>query len=58
MARLRPRSEVAAPGLFDLDGLEQCLEVADAESAPAVALDDLEEERRPILDRRVKIWRR
>jgi hypothetical protein len=43
--------EVAAPGLLDLDGLEQCLEVADAEATTAVALDDLEEERRPILDR-------
>ena len=44
------RLEVAAPGLLDLDGLEQCLEVADAEATTAVALDDLEEERRPILD--------
>ena len=47
----RRRLEVAAPGLLDLDRLEQRLEVADAEAAGAVALDDLEEERRPILHR-------
>ena len=45
------RSEVAAQRLLALDRLEQRLEVADAEAARAVALDDLEEERRPILDR-------
>src|SRR5258706_9499015 len=43
--------QVAAPRLFDLDRLEQCLEVADAEAARAMALDDLEEERWAILDR-------
>ena len=45
------RLEVAAPGLLDLDRLEERLEVADAEAARAVALDDLEEEGRPILHR-------
>ena len=44
-----PRLEVAAPSLLDLDRLEERLEVADAEAARAVALDDLEEEGRPIL---------
>src|SRR4029079_18494662 len=39
------------PGLFDLDRLEQRLEVADPEPARAMALDDLEEECRPVLDR-------
>jgi hypothetical protein len=46
-----PRLEVPALGLLTLDGLEQGLEVADAEAARAVALDDLEEERRAVLDR-------
>src|SRR5207244_10368858 len=41
--------EVAALLLLALDGLEERLEVADAESAGPVALDDLEEEGGPIL---------
>ena len=45
------RLEVPAPRLLDLDRLEERLEVADAEAARAVALDDLEEERRAVLDR-------
>src|SRR3712207_2426511 len=44
-------SEVAAEGLLTLDRLEQRLEVAVAEAARAVALDDLEEDRRPVADR-------
>src|SRR5215218_5992464 len=43
--------EVAAPRLLDLDRLEQRLEVAHAEAARPVALDDLEEEGRAVLDR-------
>src|SRR5262245_13790592 len=39
------------PGLLALDGLEQGLEVALTEAARAVPLDDLEEQRRPILHR-------
>src|SRR5262249_45668822 len=49
--RAGQRSEIAPASLLDLDRLEQRLEVADAEAARAVALDDLEEERRPVLDR-------
>src|SRR5690349_22571492 len=45
------RLEVAALGLLALDRLEQRLEVAVAEAARAVALDDLEEDRRPVADR-------
>src|SRR6185436_17100616 len=45
------RSLEIAPGrLFRFDRFEERLEVALAESAAAVALDDLEEERRPVLD--------
>jgi 2-keto-4-pentenoate hydratase/2-oxohepta-3-ene-1,7-dioic acid hydratase in catechol pathway len=44
-------SEVAAALLGALDGLEQRLEVADAEAGRAVALDDLVEHRRAVLDR-------
>src|SRR6187200_2217208 len=43
--------EVAAALLLALDGLEQRLEVAVAEAARAVALDDLEEHRRAVADR-------
>src|SRR5262245_63397256 len=43
--------EVSSAGLFDLDRLEQRLEVADTEAARTVPLDDLEEERRAVLDR-------
>ena len=43
--------EVAAERLLALDRLEQRLEVALAEAAGAVALDHLEEERRPVLRR-------
>src|SRR4051812_17032846 len=43
--------EVAAERLLALDRLEQRLEVAVAEAARAVALDHLEEERRPVLRR-------
>src|ERR671938_1224883 len=42
--------EVAALGLLALDRLEQRLEVAVAEAAGAVALDDLEEDRRAVAD--------
>ena len=45
-----PRLEVPALRLLALDRLEERLEVADPEAARAVALDDLEEERRAILD--------
>src|SRR5262249_57102159 len=45
----RPRSEVSAERLLALDRLEQRLEVPVAEAARAVALDHLEEERRPVL---------
>src|SRR5688500_8355078 len=41
--------EVSAERLLALDRLEQRLEVADAEAARPVALDDLEEERRAVL---------
>src|SRR6185436_15039640 len=44
------RLEVAAESLLALDCLEERLEVADPEAARAVALDHLEEERRPVLD--------
>ena len=43
--------EVAAERLLALDRLEQRLEVPVAEAARAVALDHLEEERRPVLRR-------
>src|SRR5438309_3552058 len=43
--------EVAAERLLALDRLEQRLEVAVAEAARAVALDHLEEQRRPVLRR-------
>src|SRR5207344_1911169 len=42
-------SEIAPQGLLSLDRFEQCLEIAFSKPARAVALDDLEEERRPIL---------
>src|ERR671933_693016 len=45
------RLQVAALGLLALDRLEQRLEVAVAEAARAVALDDLEEDRRAVADR-------
>src|SRR3954451_20073409 len=41
----------SAQRLFALDGLEERLEVAVAEAACAVALDDLEEDRRAVADR-------
>src|ERR687885_1070182 len=44
------RLQVAALGLLALDRLEQRLEVAVAEAARAVALDDLEEDRRAVAD--------
>src|SRR4029450_5820797 len=47
---LAERLEVAALRLLPLDRLGQRLEIADAEAARAVALDDLEEERRAVLD--------
>src|SRR4051794_10346911 len=43
--------QVAAQRLFALDGLEERLEVALAEAARAVALDDLEEDGRAVADR-------
>src|SRR6266508_6736195 len=43
--------KVATLLLLALDRLEQRLEVAFAEAAAALALDDLDEQRRPILER-------
>src|SRR4051812_48686908 len=43
--------QVASASLLDLDRLEERLEVADAEATGAVPFDDLEEERRAVLDR-------
>src|ERR687885_2998264 len=43
--------QVAPLGLLALDRLEQRLEVAVAEAARAVALDDLQEHRRAVADR-------
>src|ERR687892_202296 len=43
--------QVSSPILFALDRLEEGLEVALAEAAGAVALDDLEEHRRAVADR-------
>ena len=48
---LRGRLEVPAERLLALDRFEQRLEVALAEAARAVALDDLEEDGRPVLSR-------
>ena len=45
------RSEIPAAGLFPFDRLEQGLEVALAEPFRAVPLDQLEEDRRPVLYR-------
>src|SRR3954468_15267177 len=45
------RSERPSSRLLALDGLEERLEVPLAEAPGAVALDDLEEERRAVLDR-------
>src|SRR3954454_5117304 len=53
-ARVDPRVEgleIAPASLLDLDRLEERLEVADAEATGAVPFDDLEEERRAVLDR-------
>jgi hypothetical protein len=41
--------EVAPEGLLSFDCLEQCLEIAFSKPTRAVALDDLEKERRPVL---------
>src|SRR5215470_4842171 len=49
--RLSRRSEVASARLLALDGLEQRLEVALAESVGAVPLDKFEEHGRPVLYR-------
>src|SRR3984885_7216789 len=49
--RCRAASEVSAPRLLELDGLEQILEVALAESLRPVPFDHLEEHRRPVLNR-------
>ena len=48
---MRNALEVSSPLLLALDRLEERLEVALAEAARTVALDDLEEHRRPVLDR-------
>src|ERR1041384_4996767 len=48
---MRYALEVAAGGLFPLDGLEERLEVALAEALGAFALDDFVEEGGPVLDR-------
>src|SRR5919107_1460376 len=50
MAGVSSGLQVAALLLLALDRLEQRLEVAVAEPARAVALDDLEEHRRPVAD--------
>ena len=47
----RTASEVPPQRLLALDRLEERLEVALAEAARAVALDDLEEDRRPVAER-------
>src|SRR3954454_2050351 len=47
-ARRWPRLQGAGPGLLALDRLEEGLEVALAEAARTLSLDDLEEERRPV----------
>src|SRR5687767_9234510 len=44
-------SEISPRGLLALDRLEQRLEVSLPEAARAVALDDLEEDRRPVAER-------
>ena len=44
-------SEVATLLLFGLDGFKECLEVASAKALMVPALDDLEEERRSVLER-------
>src|SRR6187551_2100864 len=49
--RRRKSLEVAAPLLLALDRLEECLEVALAETERAVPLDQLEEHGRPVADR-------
>ena len=49
--RAAVRSEVAAGVLLALDGLEERLEVALAEAERAVALDQLEEDRRAVAER-------
>ena len=46
---LSPLLEIAPQGLFAFDCFEQCLEIAFSKPARAVALDHLEEERRPVL---------
>src|SRR5215471_2565068 len=51
LMRLSGRSEVASARLLALDGLEQRLEVALAESVGAVPLDEFEEHGRPVLYR-------
>ncbi len=51
MGRSRPALKIAPPVLFPFDRLEEGLEVALAEAAGAVPLDDLEEDGRPILHR-------
>src|SRR6185437_2925210 len=43
-------SERSSARLFALDGLEQCLEISFTERTRSVALDDLEEQRGPVLD--------
>jgi hypothetical protein len=47
--------QVAALGLFAFDGFEECFEIALAERAAALALDDFVEERGPVSTGRVKI---
>src|SRR5690606_35787597 len=44
-------SEIPAQRLLALDGFEEGLEIALAEAARALALDDLVEHRRPVLHR-------
>src|SRR5579863_2003301 len=48
--RLRP-SEIAALALFAFDGLKKRLEISLPEAAAALALNDLEEQRWPVLHR-------
>jgi seryl-tRNA(Sec) selenium transferase len=45
-----PRSQVAAKCLFAFDGLEESLEVADAEALVLLTLNALDKHRRAVLD--------
>ena len=51
---VNPKSQVPTLLLLTLDRLKQCLEVAFTEATAALALDDLDKQRRPILERLAK----